>query len=50
MLDRNNQGLHNILDSLRLFEEHADDDSKDGSMSQKEILKELMSALATSQS
>lgn len=47
MLDRNNQGLHNVLESLRLYEEHADDDSRDGSMSQKEILKGLMSVLST---
>jgi beta-catenin-like protein 1 len=47
MLDRNNQGLHNILDSLRMYEEHVDDDPTDGSVSQREILKGLISALTT---
>ncbi|KAF9534285.1 Catenin-beta-like protein [Crepidotus variabilis] len=50
MLDRNNQSQKDIVETLKVYEDHADDNIKEDSLSQKEILRGLISALDTSQS
>ena len=49
MLDRGNQSLEDILRTLRLTYEHVDDEgvTADDSMSHKDILQGLISALGT---
>lgn len=49
MLGRRNQSLHDILRTLRLTFEHVDDETvqADNSMSHKDILQGLISALGT---
>ncbi|KAF8165305.1 Catenin-beta-like protein [Crassisporium funariophilum] len=48
MLDRGNQSLQDILRTLRLFYEHVDDDeSSKETMTQKDIIQALISALDT---
>ncbi|KAH9482695.1 Beta-catenin-like protein 1 [Psilocybe cubensis] len=52
MLDRNNQSLKNILQTLEIYEDHMDDDEvnqTEGSVSRKEILQGLISALHSDQ-
>ena len=46
MLDRNNQNIDDILTTLRSYEAHVDNnDPRDGSTSQKDILKGLIASL-----
>lgn len=52
MLDRNNQSLKDILQTLQLYQEHVDDgeDSRtEAPISRKEILQGLISALHSDQ-
>lgn len=51
MLDRRNQSLQDIIRTLRLTVEHIDDEAEkaDNSMSHKDILQGLISALGTPQ-
>jgi beta-catenin-like protein 1 len=46
MLDRGNQSLQDILQTLRVYHAHIDDDdSGEATISQKNVLDELISAL-----
>jgi len=45
MLDRKNQSLKDIVKTLRISHENADDEAKEGELSQKIILEGLISAL-----
>jgi beta-catenin-like protein 1 len=45
MLDRGNQSLHDILQTLRIFHAHIGDDDGESAIAQKNILEGLISAL-----
>jgi len=45
MLDRGNQSLHDILQTLRNFHAHIGDDDGESAIAQKSILEGLISAL-----